>query len=71
MMAVAMMVPPQNGICLANFHRHGDIAVEEISYIYPAACGEVPEEACFLSFFDLHGLQEPQYQAAPAGQFKA
>ena len=70
MMVVAKMVPPQNGICLANSHHHGDIAVAEISYTYPADCGEVPEEACFLFFFDLHGLQEPQYQAAPDGQRK-
>ena len=71
MMVVAKMVPPQNGICLANSHHHGDIAAAEISNMYPAACGEVPGEACFLSFFDLHGLQEPQYHAAPAGQCKA
>ena len=57
-----MMEPPQNGICLASSHHHGDIATEEISYMYPAAGGEAPEEACFLSFFDPHGLQEPQCQ---------
>lgn len=65
MVLCAMMAPPQNGICLASSHHHGDIAAEEIAYMYPAARGEVLEEACFLSIFDPHGLQEPQCQVAP------